>query len=627
MRFTIKHKIQLALLAVIVVISSVQAYLSISRLAEETESHISQRFDALAQSTSANIESWLAAKSQILTSNQSIIASTSDVERELLVSQHAGGFIYLYAGLESGDIVYGDKTMEWPEGYDPRTRPWYRLAINQTELALTKPYRDVTGEIVVTMAQSFSGAQRGVVAADLSLNYISEQISNLNIENQGFAFILDQDNRVLAAVNSQLVQQPATQLFTELQANQVNNLVVQDNIVTLTSANDNQPYLAHLSKLGDTGWTLGVVEKKSLVYQSINSQTQQLLITIAILGGLILAIATFSINRMFAPLHQLTDAVEKLSQGHGDLTQRFAADKNDEIGDLEKHMNTFLQSLQEMVSHITEDTHALITQIQHSAQLTQQTNQGISAQHQDVDQIATAIHEMSATANEVANHAEMTANAAQNSSEASAAGTNIINQSNESIQHLSQQLQQAATEVSTLENNAAEIHTILSTIQSIAEQTNLLALNAAIEAARAGEQGRGFAVVADEVRVLSHRTQDSTEEIRNMIATLQQNSQQAVASMHASTDLAQQSVDYSAQAQASLEEISQSIEEISDMATQIASAAEEQRAVSEDINRNTQAISDVSHELASQTQSVSESTQTMLATSEQVSQRLRLFKI
>ncbi|BBC40724.1 methyl-accepting chemotaxis protein McpU [Photobacterium damselae subsp. piscicida] len=162
-----------------------------------------------------------------------------------------------------------------------------------------------------------------------------------------------------------------------------------------------------------------------------------------------------------------------------------------------------------------------------------------------------------------------------------------------------------------LESNAQNINQILSTIQGIAEQTNLLALNAAIEAARAGEQGRGFAVVADEVRVLSQRTHDSTEEIRTMIDTLQQNTRQAVETMEASTGLADQSVGFAEAASESLNQITIAITEISDMATHIASAAEEQRAVSEDISRNTQAIRDVAEHLAVQTEEATESANNM----------------
>ncbi|GAL07409.1 methyl-accepting chemotaxis protein [Photobacterium aphoticum] len=246
-----------------------------------------------------------------------------------------------------------------------------------------------------------------------------------------------------------------------------------------------------------------------------------------------------------------------------------------------------------------------------SAQQTELSTQKVSEQQNDINQIAAAIHEMSATSAEVASHAEMTASAAQASTNACAEGQEVIGQNRDAITQLAHQVQDAAAVIHELESNAQNINHILSTIQGIAEQTNLLALNAAIEAARAGEQGRGFAVVADEVRVLSQRTHDSTEEIRGMIDTLQQNTRQAVDSMQASTGLADQSVGFAEAASERLNHITSAITEISDMATQIASAAEEQRAVSEDISRNTQAIKDVSDHLAQQTDEATQSARDM----------------
>ena len=205
---------------------------------------------------------------------------------------------------------------------------------------------------------------------------------------------------------------------------------------------------------------------------------------------------------------------------------------------------------------------------------------------------------MSATATEVASNAEQTAAAAHASAASCDHGKQVIINNQSSITNLAGQVEQASNIIQELEKNAQEINTILSTIQGIAEQTNLLALNAAIEAARAGEQGRGFAVVADEVRVLSKRTHSSTVEIRAMIETLQRNTQQAVHTMHQSQQLAQNSVTDAGNATLALEQITHSISEISDMATQISSAAEEQRAVTDEVGRNIQATKDVSDELS-----------------------------
>ncbi|MCG9728643.1 methyl-accepting chemotaxis protein [Shewanella sp. Isolate13] len=626
MNLTIKHKIQLAVLVTILAISSTLATLSTRQLIHDTELAISTRFELQAEAVSNNIFSWLEDKKRIVKANKSRIQQGLDSDRELWLSVNSGGFIDVYAGFDTGDIISGDKSQPWPDDYDPRTRPWYSQAYSGSEMIITPPYIDITGAAVVTLAQRFNGAMKGVIAADLSIGYITEQINNLQIENAGFAFLLDENNKVLAFRDTSFAQKDASRLAQTLTPSNIEAIRNNGELNTIEWRDGNEKLIS-LTHLKGTNWTLGLVEDKNLAYQMIEKQVVNKLIVVAVLAFIILMIASFIVNQMFKPLQQLTNAIETLSKGDGDLTQRFAASKQDEIGLLEGHMNRFLESLQQMVKAISSDTEQLIQQIHESSAIASKASEGVNGQHQDVDQIATAIHEMSATASEVANHAEMTANAAQVSTQACVEGNEVIVKSSDSIELLSEQLGDASKVVSALEENATEINQILSTIQAIAEQTNLLALNAAIEAARAGEQGRGFAVVADEVRVLSHRTQDSTEEIRAMITTLQRNSQQAVSSMASSTDIAHQSVEFASMAKQSLERITDSITEISDMSTQIASAAEEQRAVSEDISRNTQAISDTSHQLSSQTQEVSDNALEMLQTSNELSDRVSRFKI
>ena len=626
MNLTIKNKIQLAVLIVILVISTTLASISTRQLTQDTEVAIADRFKLHAEAVSNNIFSWLEDKRRIIIANEDRIKRGLDSDRELLLTLNGGGFIDVYAGFDTGDIISGDKTQPWPEDYDPRSRPWYKLAYNSSEMIATPPYIDITGAAVVTLAQRFNGVMNGVLAADLSISYITEQINNLNIDNAGFAFLLDENNRVLAFRDSSYAQKDASRLAKTLTPSNIDSLLRQGEITTI-EWQDGSEKLLRLTNLQGTKWTLGLVEDKPLAYEAIEQQVLQSLAVVIVLALVILLIASFTVNHMFKPLQQLTNAIETLSKGDGDLTQRFNAQKQDEIGLLEAHMNRFLESLQLMVKAISSDTEQLIKQVNESSNIAAKASDGVNGQHQDVDQIATAIHEMSATASEVASHAEMTASAAQVSMQACVEGNEVIVKSSNSIEQLSMQLGDASSVVSALEQNATDINQILSTIQAIAEQTNLLALNAAIEAARAGEQGRGFAVVADEVRVLSHRTQDSTEEIRSMISILQQNSQQAVSSMASSTDIAKSSVEFANQAKHSLERITDSITEITDMATQIASAAEEQRAVSEDISRNTQAINDTSNELSSQTQEVSDNAQMMLATSSGLSDRVSRFKI
>ena len=626
MNLTIKQKIQVAVLLIILTITATLAFISTNQLQNNTEQAIADRFNLQAESVSSNIFSWLESKKNIINASETRISQGVSDAAQLELGIESGGFINLYMGLETGLVISGDKNVNIPADFDGRTRPWYQDAFNATQIITTLPYVDLSGDTVVTLAKRFHGELNGVLAADLSIAYITKQISELNIDNAGFAFLLDENNNILAFRDSSYAQQNASRLANQLTSTKIAALRNSGELVTI-EWHDRSDKLLRLTPLQGTAWTLGVVEDKALAYEAIEEQVLQSLFAVAILALIILIIASLVVNSMFKPLQQLSKAIETLSNGHGDLTQRFAADRADEIGELERHMNRFIESLQQMIKAISNDTEQLIKQIHDSSDIAAQASNGVNAQHQDVDQIATAIHEMSATASEVANHAEMTANAAQVSTQACIEGNDVISKNSESIEQLSMQLGDASQVVAALEANVTQINTILSTIQAIAEQTNLLALNAAIEAARAGEQGRGFAVVADEVRVLSHRTQDSTEEIRNMITTLQQNSQQAVASMLSSTEIADNSVELANQAKQSLARITESITEITDMATQIASAAEEQRAVSDDISRNTQGISETSHQLSAQTQEVSDNAQVMLSTSNDLNERVSRFTI
>ncbi|MGF1732479.1 methyl-accepting chemotaxis protein [Photobacterium kasasachensis] len=627
MKYTIKLKIQVAIAAIIASVSAVQAWISISQLQQETTTEVSNQMRDIGQATSRYIADWLDTRSDMMLANEPLIANQDNVDRELLLTKRAGQFLSVYAGFSDGSIAYGDKTEDWPADYDPRSRPWYQDAINAGELVLTEPYQDFDGSIVVSFAKAFQGNHQGVLAADLTVSHIIDQVLNLKLEHNGFAFLIDGNHNIVAYRDETLSQQPITQLDSELTTALFRQLQSEQNIQTFTLDSDSQEKLIYASPIAGTDWTLALVEDKSLAFASIGEQIKFIVLASVMLYLVISVIATMIINSLLRPLNNLNQSVSQLAQGSGDLTQRIAIERMDEIGELADNMNRFLAQLQTMIKGVVNHSQDLGQYAERSAQLSNLASQRVSEQQNDVNQIATAIHEMSATSGEVANHAEMTAAAAQASTSACEQGQDVIGQNRNAITSLANQVQDAANVIHELENNAQGINQILSTIQGIAEQTNLLALNAAIEAARAGEQGRGFAVVADEVRVLSQRTHDSTEEIRSMIETLQQNTQQAVDSMQTSTELADQSVGYAEAASESLNQITHTITEISDMATHIASAAEEQRAVSEDISRNTQAIKEVSDHLAEQTAEVSQSSREMNSSADTMRQDVSRFKV
>ncbi|MGD8111486.1 methyl-accepting chemotaxis protein [Vibrio sp. TRT 17S01] len=626
MRSTIKFKIQIAIAIIIAIVSGVQAWISVSQLKQETTSALSGEVSNVSQATTRYISDWLAIRSQMMLSNEDIILNADNADREMLLTKRSGQFLSVYAGFSDGSIAYGDKTEDWPADYDPRTRPWYQDAMEKPGLIITEPYQDFDGSIVVSFAKAFSGNKQGVLAADLPVTNIIKEVLNVSLDNDGFALLVDGNNNIVAYQDEAASQKPLTSINQALTPERMKALQNQRDLATVTWPEQGDK-LVYVANVPDTDWSLAIVVDKELAFASVSEQIQFTAIASLILYLVIASASTWVITRLLLPLQTLSDALRTLSQGEGDLTQRIKIERMDEIGELAKHVNQFLSQMQSMLKSIIEHSNHLASQAESANQLSAQASQKVEEQQNDVNQIATAIHEMSATAAEVASHAELTASASQSSASACENGQSVIQENRSAIVKLAEQVTNASSIITELESNTQSINQILSTIQEIAEQTNLLALNAAIEAARAGEQGRGFAVVADEVRVLSQRTHGSTEEIRTMIETLQNNTKQAVSSMQTSTHLADNSVEYAQQAFESLGEITSAINEINDMALQIASAAEEQRAVSEDISRNTQGIKDASDTLALQATQSSSSAQEMYDSAHSMREEVGRFKV
>ncbi|CAK2012544.1 methyl-accepting chemotaxis protein [Vibrio crassostreae] len=626
MRHTIKFKIQIAIAIIIAVVSGTQAWISVTQLTQETEVAINQEMKNVSVGTTNYIADWLSTRSDMMLANEPTISSNSNSDRELLITKQAGQFLSVYAGFSDGTIAYGDKTESWPADYDPRTRPWYKDANAASDLIITEPYQDFDGSIVISFAKAFNGERQGVLAADLTVTSIIDTVLNVKLDNDGFAFLVDGNNNIVAYTDEELSQKPLTSLNPGLTANKVSQLIQDQTITTLTWPGQGDK-LVYIANVPNTDWSLGIVIDKKMAFSAVSDAIQFISLTSLVLYIVISIASTMVINRLLSPLQTLSEALTQLAQGRGDLTQRIDITRMDEIGKLAELVNQFLIQMQSMLKGVIEHSHDLNNHAEKANQLATQSSIRVENQQNDINQIATAIHEMSATAAEVASHAELTASASQASATACNDGQEVIQQNRDAITSLATQVEDAANVIRELENNAQSINQILSTIQGIAEQTNLLALNAAIEAARAGEQGRGFAVVADEVRVLSQRTHGSTEEIRVMIDTLQKNTEHAVESMTTSTQLAENSVGFAEQAHGSLSKITQAITEINDMALQIASAAEEQRAVSEDISRNTQGIKDASDDLAQQAESSRNSSNEMSSAAESMRRDVERFKV
>ncbi|CAI8704313.1 Methyl-accepting chemotaxis protein CtpM [Pseudomonas sp. IT-P258] len=350
----------------------------------------------------------------------------------------------------------------------------------------------------------------------------------------------------------------------------------------------------------------GIEAQVAVVEAKVQARMQGMVLSIVGVAVVVLlviaAVGMLLANTIVRPLHLMKANLDDIAAGEGDLTRRLTITSQDELGELAGSFNRFVDKIHGLVRQITEMTSqltGLVTQVSDQAN---RSDQAMERQRHETDQVATAINEMSAAAQEVAKSAQNAAVAAQQTDEEGQAAKRVVAGSIEKIHALVDDIRSSGVSLDSLQKDVSSIVSVLGVIRSIAEQTNLLALNAAIEAARAGEAGRGFAVVADEVRALASRTQISTQEIQGMIDRLQAGTQSAVEAMRRSSEAGDGTSAQANEAGASLDTMAQLIATINSMNAQIASAAEEQTAVAEEINRSVHQIAVAVDSVADETQ-------------------------
>jgi len=330
--------------------------------------------------------------------------------------------------------------------------------------------------------------------------------------------------------------------------------------------------------------------------QTVAAQ-QAALLLLGLLGCVVLILGMPLV--VLRPMRRLLQRVEQIAEGDGDLRARVEVRSADELGQLGSAFNGFLDKLQPLIAEVGRVTAEVEASAQAMARMARANDELVSSEHAAVDQVSTAATEMSAAVHEVARNAQSASDVARQAEHQSREGALVVSGTIESIRQLAQEVEGTSQTIEALAEEASSIGDVMEVIRGIAEQTNLLALNAAIEAARAGEQGRGFAVVADEVRALAARTQESTKDIQGRIERLQGGVSRAVQAMHAGSGRARDSVERAAGVDQALADTTQAVCRINDMAAQIATACEEQSSVTEEIARNISDIRDLSDEAAS----------------------------
>lgn len=356
----------------------------------------------------------------------------------------------------------------------------------------------------------------------------------------------------------------------------------------------------------------------SMVRQIVQTLVLDLIIFI-LLSQLVRGIVT-------APIKEVVNALQDIAEGEGDLTQRIK-NRGGEIGELAENFNLFVAKIQVLVVQVKSNMDEMTASVNSMAEIASRTNKGVNQQRTETEQVGVAMNEMSLASQEVAANALEAADNAQRVDDGVTVTKATLSDTVNSIRKLAEDIDHASTVINNLKGDVGNIVSVLDVIRGIAEQTNLLALNAAIEAARAGEQGRGFAVVADEVRTLASRTQESTQEIQQMIERLQSGAQEAVDVIEVGKSAGEKTVVKANNAETELDEVTRAISTINDMNTQIAAAVEEQTAVTEDINRSLTRIVDIAEHTAQDTDATSKASQHLINLSQDLRSQVNRFQV
>ncbi|EJM81354.1 methyl-accepting chemotaxis protein [Pseudomonas sp. GM67] len=578
------HKILLA--AALIVIAAFASftlyndYLQRNAIREDLDKNLQK----MGSVTANNIQTWLTGRSLLienLAQNAALNPDIGNVAKLLEQKAVTSTFMGAYIGNKDGTfIIRPDSKM--PDGYDPRARPWYKSAQSTSGSALTEPYIDLaSGQLVISIVNSVlkDGQNIGVVGGDLSLQVIADSLNALDFDGMGYALLVSADGKILVHPDKALVMKSLAESYpknTPRISSDFSEVEVdgKTRIVTFTP----------IKGLSSVNWYIGLSVDKDKAFAKLSDFRASAVVATVIAVAIIIALLGMLIRILIQPLHVMTRAMADIADGEGDLTKRLTIQNNDEFGLLGTAFNRFVERIHGSIREVSSATGQVNEVALRVVAASNSSMYNSDQQASRTSSVAAAINQLGAAAQEIARNAAQASSQASDARNLAEDGQQVVDRSIVAMNQLSSMLSASSTNIESLNSKTVNIGQILEVITSISQQTNLLALNAAIEAARAGEAGRGFAVVADEVRNLAHRTQESAQQVQTMIEELQIGARESVSTMSDSQRHSQDSVEIANLAGERLNSVTLRIGEIDGMNQSVATATEEQTAVVESIN-------------------------------------------
>ncbi|HEX4548545.1 MAG TPA: methyl-accepting chemotaxis protein [Pseudomonas sp.] len=578
------HKILLAAaLIVIAAFASFTLYndwLQRNAIRDDLDNYLKE----MGEVTSDNIQTWLNGRILLVENaaqNIAINPQPANVASLLEQKSLTSTFMATYLGDATGHFTIRPD-VKMPDGFDPRVRPWYKGAESSSTSTLTEPYIDAaTGQLIISIATASkqAGQSVGVVGGDLSLQSLVDTLAARDFGGMGYVFLVSADGKILVHPDKALVMKSLKEAYpqdTPRISTDVSEVTVDGTtrIVTFTP----------IKGLPSVNWYIGLSVDKAKAFAMLSQFRTSAVIATVIAVAIIIALLGMLIRLLIQPLHVMTRAMEDIADGEGDLTKRLTIQNQDEFGVLGTAFNRFVERIHGSIREVSSATGQVNEVALRVVAASNSSMYNSDQQASRTSSVAAAINQLGAAAQEIARNAAQASNQASDARGLAEDGQQVVDRSIKAMNQLSSMLSASSSNIESLNSKTVNIGQILEVITSISQQTNLLALNAAIEAARAGEAGRGFAVVADEVRNLAHRTQESAQQVQTMIEELQVGARESVSTMSDSQRHSQDSVEIANLAGERLNSVTQRIGEIDGMNQSVATATEEQTAVVESIN-------------------------------------------